>query len=86
LVSSGEWRIGINDCLNGMLLSSQNNPGQRKIEIEKYKLLNSKAGIVDARYEITNADGTVRKMWSTFIVVYEKTIWKIAAIRNMRYT
>jgi hypothetical protein len=40
-------------------------------------------GIADARYEIQNADGTARKMWSTFIVVYQDDAWKITAIRNM---
>ncbi|TDI72183.1 MAG: DUF4440 domain-containing protein, partial [Bacteroidetes bacterium] len=30
-----------------------------------------------------NADGTARKMWSTFIVVRNEDGWKIAAIRNM---
>jgi hypothetical protein len=43
------------------------------------------AGLADARYEITNADGTIRKMWSTFIVIKDDVRWKIAAIRNMRY-
>jgi hypothetical protein len=41
------------------------------------------SAIVDCRYEIQNTDGTVRKMWSTFIVVADKETWKIKAIRNM---
>jgi len=85
LVSSGEWRIGIKSCVHGMMRSSTNNPGKRKIEIEKFRLLNPDVGIVDARYEITNSDGSIRKMWSTFIVVLAADEWKIAAIRNMRY-
>ena len=85
LVSSGEWRIGIDECVNGMIRSSTNNPGNRKIEIDKIRLLGLDTGLADARYEITHADGTIRKMWSTFIVIKENARWKIAAIRNMRY-
>ena len=66
-----------------MLQSSENNPGTRKLIIEKMRFFNSESGIVDARYEIQNADGTVRKMWSTFIVVYTENMWKITGIRNM---
>ena len=85
LVSSGEWRIGIDECVNGMMRSSTSNPGNRKIEIDKIRLLGPDVGLADARYEITNADGTIRKMWSTFIVIKGDSRWKIAAIRNMRY-
>ena len=83
LVSSGKWRRGKNESMNGMLQSSESKPGTRKITIEKIRFLNSESGIVDARYEIINIDGSVRKMWSTFIVVYREEMWKIAAIRNM---
>ena len=85
LVSSGEWRIGIDECVNGMIRSSESNPGERKIEIDKIRLLGPDIGLADARYEITNADGSIRKMWSTFIVIKGDSRWKIAAIRNMRY-
>ena len=83
LVSSGEWRTGIEGAMKGMVRSSESNPGTRTIKIEKIRLLNSDSAIVDAKYEIQNAGGTTRKMWSTFIVVYNDDIWKIAAIRNM---
>lgn len=83
LVSSGEWRIGINGSINGMLRSSDSNPGTRTLKVDKIRFLNAKSGIVDARYEIQNTDSTVRKMWSTFIVVYDGDVWKISAIRNM---
>ena len=85
LVSSGEWRIGIDECVNGMMRSSTSNPGNRMIDIEKVRLLGPDVGLADARYEITSADGTIRKMWSAFIVKKEDGNWKIAAIRNMRY-
>jgi len=83
LVSSGKWRDGKNESMIGMMQSSESNPGTRKIKIEKIRFFNSECGIVDARYEIQNTDGTTRKMWSTFIVVYTDSMWKISAIRNM---
>jgi hypothetical protein len=69
--------------MKGMMQSSESTPGTRIFIIEKIRLLNSECGIVDARYQIQNSDGTVRKMWSTFIVVYSENMWKITAIRNM---
>ena len=83
LVSTGEWRIGIGSSVQGMLKSSANSPGTRTLRIENIRMLNPTSAIVDCRYEIQNADGTLRKMWSTFVVVAEKKIWKISAIRNM---
>lgn len=83
LVSTGEWRVGKTASFKGMMSSSTSNPGKRTIKIEKIRLINSDCGIVDAGYEIQNSDGTVRKMWSTFIVVIENGEWKITAIRNM---
>ncbi len=83
LVSSGEWRTGMRQSVEGMLRSSQNTPGTRTLKVEKIRLLDTKSAIVDARYEIQNADGSVRKMWSTFVVVNEGSAWKISAIRNM---
>lgn len=82
LVSSGTWRKGKEESMKGMLRSSQSNPGQRTITVENIRFLTSDCGIADARYEIQNADGSARKMWSTFIVVYDDA-WKISAIRNM---
>jgi len=83
LVSSGEWRYGKREAVTGMLKSSDSNPGSRKLIIEKIRFITTESGIVDARYEIQNPDGTVRKMWSTFVVVRENKTWKITAIRNM---
>lgn len=83
LVSNGEWRTGINSAVQGMLRSSASTPGTRTLTVEKLRLFNPNTAIVDCRYEIQNSDGTPRKMWSTFIVVTEKRIWKICAIRNM---
>jgi hypothetical protein len=83
LVSTGEWRTGIGESVKGMLRSSASSAGSRKLIVDKVRLFNSVSGIVDARYEIQNQDGTIRKMWSTFIVVYGGSSWKITAIRNM---
>jgi uncharacterized protein (TIGR02246 family) len=83
LVSSGEWRQGIEGSMQGMQRSSSSNPGERVLTVDKVRFLSPETAIVDARYEIHNTDGTVRKMWSTFVVVQEEGAWKITAIRNM---
>ena len=83
LVSSGTWRKGKTESMNGMMRSSQTNSGERTITVESIRLLTSDCAIADARYEIQNADGTARKMWSTFVVVLQQDGWKISAIRNM---
>jgi len=83
LVSSGEWRNGKKESVDGMMRSSGSNPGSRTITVEKIRFFDPKTAIVDAKYEIQNNEGTTRKMWSTFIVVYQENSWKIAAIRNM---
>ena len=83
LVSTGEWRNGIAAAVEGMLKSSANSPGTRTLRIEKIRMFSANSAIVDCRYEIQNTGGTTRKMWSTFIVVADKGIWKITAIRNM---
>jgi len=83
LVSTGEWRDGIDASVKGMLNSSASSPGTRTLNIEKIRLLSPDNAIVDCKYEIQNTDGTTRKMWSTFIVVSDHGIWRISAIRNM---
>lgn len=83
LVSTGEWRNGIDASVKGMLRSSASSPGTRTLNIDKIRLVNPNNAIVDCKYEIQNTDGTPRKMWSTFIVISDKGIWKISAIRNM---
>lgn len=83
LVSSGEWRNGVAASVKGMLNSSANSPGTRTLTVDKLRMLNATSAIVDCKYEITNADNTTRKMWSTFIVISNQGVWKISAIRNM---
>ena len=83
LVSTGEWRRGFDSSLEGMMRSSSSNPGSRTLTVEYVKFLNKESAIVDCRYEIKNSDGSLRKMWSSFAVVYVQDRWKIASIRNM---
>lgn len=86
LVSSGEWRNGIREAVDGMLRSSTANPGTRTLEVEKIRFLEDEIALVDCRYIIKNPNGTERNMWSSFVVVFHKKSWKIAAIRNMNPT
>jgi uncharacterized protein (TIGR02246 family) len=83
LVSSGEWRRGVDAALTGMMQSSASRPGSRTLTVETIRFLGPTTAIADARYEIENTDETIRKMWSTFIVSFQENQWKIAAIRNM---
>jgi uncharacterized protein (TIGR02246 family) len=83
LVSSGEWRNGMDAAIKGMINSSTSNPGDRKLTVEKIRFLSENSALVDARYIITNPDQTMRKMWSSFVVVRNKKIWRMSAIRNM---
>jgi len=83
LVSTGEWRNGVQSSVKGMQRSSAATPGTRTLTVDKIRLVSSSSAIVDCRYEIKNDDGSLRKMWSTFVVVSEKGGWKISAIRNM---
>ena len=83
LVSTGEWRNGIAASVRGMLNSSANSPGTRTLTIEKLRSVGQGAAIVDCKYEIQNPNNSIRRMWSTFVLVSDKGEWKISAIRNM---
>lgn len=86
LVSSGEWRSGIQAAIDGMLRSSTSNPGIRKLHVEKIKFLSDEIALVDCRYIITSSTGEERNLWSSFTVIFHKKAWKISAIRNMSPT
>lgn len=86
LVSNGEWRTGIREAVDGMLRSSNANPGIRKLHVDKIKYLSDEIALVDCRYVITDPSGTERNLWSSFTVVFHKKSWKITAIRNMNPT
>ncbi|WP_373521613.1 DUF4440 domain-containing protein [Aquiflexum sp.] len=83
LVSSGEWRIGIQSAIEGMQRSSNANKGKRTLAVDRIKFLTDEVAVGDAKYIIENLQGGKREMWSTFVVVFTDNGWKISAIRNM---
>jgi uncharacterized protein (TIGR02246 family) len=83
LVSTGEWRAGIDEAVQGMMKSSASNPERRTLAVDKIRLVTNNSAIVDCRYEIANSNGDAKKMWSSFIMVENNSVWKISAIRNM---
>ena len=86
LVSSGEWRRGVDELVAGMGRSSEQNPGSRQLTVETVRVLGEVA-LADARYRILAEDGTSRDMWSTFVLVKgDDGAWRITAIRNMKPT
>lgn len=82
-VSSGEWRSGLEETLAGMVRSSQSNPGERSLNVQRIRFVNPETAVVDVKYDLRQANGQERNMWSTFVVVNVNFKWKIAAIRNM---
>ena len=81
LVSSGEWRRGVDDLVKGTLASTASG-GKRTLTVETIRYLTPDTAIADARYELVgNAD--TRRMWSTFVFVRTVSGWRIGAIRNM---
>jgi uncharacterized protein (TIGR02246 family) len=84
LVSSGEWRKGRSDVVQGTLASSQNMAGKRTIAVESVRFLSQDVALADGRYEISGLpNGQTRKMWTTLVLTRASEGWHIAAIRNM---
>jgi len=83
LVSTGEWRHGIDELVKGMMLSSSQEQAKSSVSITDIRLLDSNVSIVDGRYQTTSSDGVVRDMWTTFVLTRTPAGWRIAAIRNM---
>lgn len=84
LVSSGVWRHGREALVDGMLGSSQRNPGTRTLTVETVRFPAPDLAVADARYVIKGTGGAQdRRMWSTFLCLRSETGWRIAAIRNM---
>lgn len=84
LVSSGEWRRGRDVLVKGALASSARTGGTRKLDVEAVRIVAPDVAIADARYEISGtADGSTRRMWSTFVMARQQGVWRISAIRNM---
>lgn len=88
LVTTGEWRKGRDNVVQGGLASSQANPGSRQIAIEVVRFVAPGVAIADGRYDITDAQAAApRRMRTTFVMVRGAgNEWRIAAIRNMAPT
>src|SRR3954452_15615554 len=80
LVSTGEWRRGQDELVKGMLASSARETGKRVLAVETVRFVAPGVAIADARYEIGEADGSPRRMWSTFIIRQTGDGWRIEAI------
>jgi uncharacterized protein (TIGR02246 family) len=84
LVSNGEWRHGVDEVISGMMASSNQEQAKSAISITEVRMIDPDVAIVDGRYQTTSLAGTVRDMWTTFIVKRTSGGWRIAAIRNMK--
>lgn len=84
LVSTGEWRKGIDAVVQGSMASSQKEMGKSSINIEAIRFLGPDLALVDGRYETAAAaTGVSRKMRTTLVMRRMDLGWRIAAIRNM---
>ena len=84
LVSTGEWRHGIDELITGMMLSSSREQPKSSVSVTDVRLLDANVAIVDGRYQTTSSNGTLRDMWTTFVLTRTPEGWRIAAIRNMK--
>jgi uncharacterized protein (TIGR02246 family) len=84
LVSSGEWRKGLDAVVRGTMASSRSTGGTRTITVQSVRFIEPTVAIADGRYELKGlAGGQNRSMWTTLVVKRTKDGWRIAAIRNM---
>ena len=84
LVSSGEWRKGREAVVKGTITASQKETGKRTITVESIRFLTKTVAIADGRYDLLDAAGNpTRKMWTSIVLIRERSGWSIAAIRNM---
>jgi uncharacterized protein (TIGR02246 family) len=84
LVSTGQWRRGLDNLLQGAMASSKKENGKSSVTIESVRMLGKDGAIADGRYETSTADASApRKMWSTFVMQRTGDGWRITAIRNM---
>ncbi|HEX4773014.1 MAG TPA: SgcJ/EcaC family oxidoreductase [Bryobacteraceae bacterium] len=83
LVSSGEWRRGIDNLVRGAMASSQKETGTSSITVETVRFLEPDIAIIDGRYRTTSSTGDVRNMWTTLVLKRTVDGWRITAIRNM---
>ncbi len=83
LTSSGEWRTGREEIVRGTLASTERTGGTRTIAIERVRFPAAGVAIADGRYDLTDAQGTARRMWTSFVFVRHDGEWRIASVRNM---
>jgi uncharacterized protein (TIGR02246 family) len=83
LVSTGEWRHGLDELIRGMMASSHHEQAKSSVSITDLRMLDPNVAIVDGRYRTTSLNGEVRNMWTTFVLKRTPQGWRIAAIRNM---
>ncbi len=83
LVSTGEWRKGLDSLVSGMAASSKKEAGHSTITVETVRLIDADVAIVDGRYDTTSLNGSGRSMWTTVVLKRTKGEWRITAIRNM---
>jgi uncharacterized protein (TIGR02246 family) len=79
--TSGEWRRGRAQVVQGTMESSKRNPGTRSITVAAIRFLTPDVAIADGPYNI--GDGAnIRRNWTTIVVRRVDGRWRIAAIRN----
>ena len=84
LVSTGEWRKGLDALTKGAMASSRKEAPKSSIQVESIRFIEPDVAIVDGRYETLNAaTGGARKMWTTLLMKRTGGGWRITAIRNM---
>ena len=84
LTSSGEWRRGRDQVVQGGLRSSLSSSGTRTINVHWVRFPADGVAIADGPYEIAGAaGGENRKMWTSFVMTRGADGWRISAIRNM---
>lgn len=83
LVSTGEWRKGIDELVRGTSASSKKEKNQSSITVENIRLIDPSVAIVDGRYRTVSMNGQTRNMWTTLVLKQSGGTWRITAIRNM---
>jgi uncharacterized protein (TIGR02246 family) len=64
LVSTGEWRRGLDEIVRGTSASSQSETNRSSITVEGLRFLDSDVALADGHYQTTGLNGTIRNMWT----------------------
>jgi len=81
--TGGEWRRGRAQLIDGMAVSSKQNPGQRGITVAAVRFITPEVAIADGAYDIA---GSGARRWTTIVLARGSDGWRITAIRNMTPT